>query len=108
MKKRMLALMLGALILFCAGCAIVVEDADPIVIETGTRRLILSVFPLFRQQTSVFSSLNTEYILNCEVQPTVFRRIVSAALAVALLCSGLHAGLGGNEFSEFGYGNERV
>lgn len=36
MKKRMLALMLGALILFCTGCAIVVEDADPIVIETGT------------------------------------------------------------------------
>ena len=37
MKKRMLALLFGALILFCAGCAIVVEDVDPIVIETGTR-----------------------------------------------------------------------
>ena len=37
MKKRMLALMLGALILLCAGCAIVVEDADPIVIEMGPR-----------------------------------------------------------------------
>ena len=37
MKRRMLALLLCAMMLFSAGCAIVVEDSDPIVIDTGTR-----------------------------------------------------------------------